>query len=350
MAFTTTSKAQTTWLGNTSQYYDTPNVRQIQSSDIPMFTCYVLISVIGCICNSLTIAVMVRNRALHTLYNYLLLNLAVGDLISSVFSIAKFIAILCVDQSGGLSDLAAKLVCRFLTSVIYVSIFLSVLTLTAISLERYFGIVRPLFHRNMTPKRLKFFLLFSWAVTIIGVAIISGELKMEKTRYYCFVSSDENDWPKWKQILGWIVITSAYIIPFIIITVAYFKVIIHMRHRSTQSNLATGEDSESARLARKKTKKMIRLLILITALFSVAIIPEMVYFAMILYDRKYVDAVLFYKIGIPTVAINAVNPLVYTLSNPSFRNAADRLIRRSHGRRITPAPPAPTRTRTTHAT
>ena len=312
--------------------------RSIQSSDIPVYVCYSIISLTGCVCNGITVAVMVRNPWLHTLYNYLLLNLAIADLISSVFSIVEFTIILCADQSNGLSDLSATLICRFFTIVIYCSIILSVVTLTAISLERYFGIVKPLVHRNMTRKRLKYFLLFAWPSAIFGPMVLSGELKMEEASYYCFLSPEEKDWPQYKLIVGWIGLIIAYITPLIIITVVYTKVVIHMRLKNREQNLTAGQSLQSAQLAKQKTNKTIRLLMLITIFFAVAILPEVVYFMMIFIDRKYVDAALFYKIGIPTVAINAVNPLIYTLSNSTFRSAAIRFLRRSRETRVEPLP------------
>ena len=348
MEMTTSQPFQNVKSLNTTQHYDNLNERQIESSDIPIYVCYAVISIIGFICNSITIMVMIRNPSLQTLYNFLLLNLAIGDLISSVFSIAKFIIIICMSQASGFSDHSAMVLCRIITPVIYVSIVMSVLTLTAISLERYFGIVKPLIHRNMTPKRLKVFLIFCWGTTIIVPGFISGELRMEKKRYYCFVSSDENDWPLWKKAICWFGLIFAYIIPFIVITVAYFKIITHMRLQSQEPNIATGENSQSAQLVQQKNNKTIRLLIFITVSFSVAILPEIVYFAMIFSDTKYIDAVLFYQVGVPTVAINAVNPLIYTLSNPRFRNAARLLIRPPQQRRVAPFPQTTKTTAPTH--
>ena len=332
------------WL-NTSHFNDTQVCRQIQNSDIPVYVCYAIISVIGCICNGVTIVVMTCSPWLHTIYNFLLLNLAVADLISSIFSIVKLVVIICVNQSNGLSDLSTTMICRFFTIMIYYSIVLSIMTLTAISLERYFGIVKPLVHRNMTTNRLKYFLLFAWPTAIFGPAIFSGELIMDKTTYYCFFSSDEKDWPLSKIIIGWIALTFMYIIPFITITVVYSKIVIHIRLKKE----ATEQDPRSLQLARQKRMKTIRLLILITVLFAVAILPELVYFVMILFDRKYVDAALFYSIGIPTVAINSVNPFVYTLSNSTFRSAVVRFLCRSDQARVAPLPPA-TKTKTTAQT
>lgn len=343
MAYTSQPYQQTTF--NSSQ---SPAVhRSIQSSDILVYVCYCTISVTGCICNGITVAVMVHNPWLHTLYNYLLLNLAIADLISSVFSTVKFTIILYADQSNGLSNLSETLICRFFTIVIYCSIILSVVTLTAISLERYFGIVKPLVHRKMTSKRLKYFLLFAWPAAIFGPMVLSGELRMEETSYYCFFSPDEKDWPQYKIIAGWMGLTIAYITPLIIITVVYTKVVIHMRLKNKEQNFTAGQSPQSVQLAKQKTAKTTRLLMLITIFFAVAILPEIVYFMMIFIDRKYVDAALFYKIGIPTVAINAVNPLIYTLSNSTFRSAALRFLRRSRQRRVEPLPPS---TRTTGQT
>ena len=299
--------------------------RKIENSDIPVYVCYAIISIIGCICNAVTIVVMAWNPSLHTLYNYLLLNLAVADLFSSIFSVVKLIVIVCIDQSIGLSDLSPTLICRFFTITIYCSIVLSVLTLTAISLERYFGIIKPLVHRNMTTNRLKYFLLFAWPTAIFGPAILSGELTMDETTYYCFLSSDEKDWPLSKVIIGWIALAFMYIIPFIIITVVYTRIVIHMRLKKA----VIEQDPRSVQLARQKKTRTIRLLILITVLFAVAILPELVYFVMILFDRKYVDAALFYKVGIPTVAINVVNPFVYTFINSNFRSIVVRFLCRS---------------------
>ena len=326
------------WFNSSQHYNNSSEYRRIRSSDIPVYACYVIISITGCVCNGITVAIMARNSSLHTLYNYLLLNLAIADLISSVFSIITFIIILSADQSSGLSDLSATLVCRFFTVVIYCSIILSVVTLTAISLERYLGIVKPLIHRNMTRKRLKYFLLFAWPSAIFGPAILSGELRMDETSYYCFFSPDEKDWPLFKIVLGWIGLTLAYIIPSIMVTTIYMKVVFHMRLKNNEQKLTAAQSPESVQSARQKTTKTIRLLIFISIFFAVSLLPEIVYFMMILLDRKYVDAALFYKIGIPTVAINAVNPLIYTLSNPTFRSAALRFFRDRRQRRVEPLP------------
>ena len=98
--------------------------------------------------------------------------------------------------------------------MIYYSIVLSIMTLTAISLERYFGIDKPLVHPNMTTYRLKYFLFFAWPTAFIGPVIFSRELIMDKTTYYCFFSPDEKDWPLSKIITSLIALPFLYIIAY----------------------------------------------------------------------------------------------------------------------------------------
>ena len=190
----------------------------------------------------------------------------------------------------------------------------------------------------MTRKRLKYFPLFAWPSAIFGPATLSGELRMDETSYYCFFSPDEKDWPLFKIVLAWIGLTLAYITPSIIVTTTYMKVDFHVTLKNNDQNLTAGQSPESVQSARQKTTKTIRLLIFISIFFAVSLLPEIVYFRMILLGRKSVDSALCYKIGIPTLAINAVNPLTYTLGNLTFRSAALSFFCNPRQRRMEPLP------------
>ena len=100
----------------------------------------------------------------------------------------------------------------------------------------------------------------------------------------------------------------------------------HFKTTNQAQASAVSGNTNSAEIARKRAAKTVRMLILVTALFAVALLPEIVYIFLILYDRKYIEAPLFFKIGFPTLASIAVNPFVYTLSNPTFRQEAKRLF------------------------
>lgn len=298
--------------------------RELQALDIIVFVIYGLIALTSILGNGITILIIVRNVTFHTLYNFLLLNLAAADFISGLFSIIQLIVIGFASQSE-LSDVFSDIFCKLFAGIIYLNIIVSINTLTAIALERFYGIMKPIVHRNMTSKRLKFIVLFIWLWSSTTAAPVARELRMEENAYYCGLSDKDSDWPLWKLVLGWFGLISIYICPLGIITFLYSKIVRHFRATNrTNSNLSVRTNGST--IAATRSAKTVKLLVLITVLFATAILPELVYFGLVLYDRRFVDTPLFYKIGIPTVASIAINPFIYTLTNPTFRQEAKRII------------------------
>ena len=134
--------------------------------------------------------------------------------------------------------------------------------------------------------------MITWGFSGIGTVLVSGKLAMDKERFYCFLKKDENNSPTWKLTLAWITWTSTFIIPFITIVLWYTNIVFPTTSKMSNAQ-NTGENQQNTQLVAMRTKKIVKSLVLIKALFSVGILPEMVYFGMIFYDRKYIDAQLF---------------------------------------------------------
>lgn len=294
--------------------------RIIRDSDIPIFAIYGLIAVTSILANGVAINIIIRNTEFHTLYNFLLLNLAVADFIAGIFSILKLIAIIVMNQYEHADNFCNLILCKFLTAAIYTNVFVSLNTLTVVAFERYYGITKPIAHRTFSNKRLKYVVGLVWIWSTTAAVFVARELEIGKHSFYCGFSSDETDWPTWKLVMGWFGLVAGYVFPIFIITALYSKVVrcVWIKQIDTQ-NSSAGSNTPASHVQKRKSFKVVKLLILITVLFMIAMIPELVYFALVLYDRRFVNSVLFYKIGIPTVAIIAINPFVYTLSNPSYR-------------------------------
>ena len=294
--------------------------RIIRDSDIPIFAIYGLIAVTSILANSVVIFVILRNTKFHTLYNFLLLNLAVADFIAGIFSILKLIAIIIMNHYEHDDVTCSVILCKCLTAAIYVNVFVSLNTLTVVAFERYYGITKPIAHRTFNNKRLKYVVGLLWIWSTTAAALVGRELEIGKETFYCGFSSDEAQWPTWKLAMGWLGLAAGYIFPIFIVITLYSKVIksFWIQRKETQ-NSSTGSNTPASHIQKKKSLKVIKLLILMTVLFVIAIIPELTYFALVLYDRGFVNSALFYKIGIPTVAIIAINPFIYTLSNPLYR-------------------------------
>ena len=294
--------------------------RVIKSEDIAIHVAYGAVALISVLGNGITIAVIQRNPTLHTLYNFLLLNLAAADFITGFVTLLGLAILVFHNQTD--------VYCKIFSGVIYCNIFVSINTLTAIAFERYYGIVKPIVHRNRSSKRFKFIIPSLWLSSAVAAAVaaIEGVRMDRETKLYCFLKDDERYWPTWKLAFLGIGLVAFFIGPLITITFLYSKIVMHFKTTNQAQASAVSGNTNSAEIARKRAAKTVRMLILVTALFAVALLPEIVYIFLILYDRKYIEAPLFFKIGFPTLASIAVNPFVYTLSNPTFRQEAKRLF------------------------
>jgi len=128
---------------------------------------------IGCFCamllfaiggNTLVMWIVFAHRSMRTVTNYFLVNLSVADLLMSVLNtVFNFIYMLHSDWPFG------RTYCKFSNFVSNVTISSSVLTLMAISCDRYIAIVRPLQPR-MTKTMAWVFIISIWLVST-GLAI-----------------------------------------------------------------------------------------------------------------------------------------------------------------------------------
>ena len=94
--------------------------------------------IIGFIGNVLVIRIVHKMREMHTITNYLLVNLAFSDIVAILMVPLFFISHL----SGFLSDGFGKLVCKFLPFG-EISITVSSFTLTVLAVERYHALLKP---------------------------------------------------------------------------------------------------------------------------------------------------------------------------------------------------------------
>jgi hypocretin (orexin) receptor 2 len=127
--------------------------------------CLILIGfsifLIGIIGNLLVVIVVAKNAHMRTITNIFIVNLAIGDF---------FVILICLPPSL-INDITGnwwfgKTMCKIIPYIQYISVCVSVLTLTSISYERYYAIVYPL-KLKATKFRAKLIILFVWAIAII---------------------------------------------------------------------------------------------------------------------------------------------------------------------------------------
>ena len=108
------------------------------NEEVVLFFTIIPFYIIGFIGNVLVIRIVHKTRGMHTTTNYLLVNLALSDLITILMAPLYFFSHL----NGYLSDGFGKFVCKFLP-LTEISIVVSSFTLTVIAVERYHALLKP---------------------------------------------------------------------------------------------------------------------------------------------------------------------------------------------------------------
>ena len=130
-----------------------------------VFTFLILTNVLG---NTLVIIVVSTRRSMRTPMNFLLVNLAVADMLAGIF-IGVLVVINPTYQHP--TGTTGQYLCKFITggTVAYTAAVASVYNLVAVSVERYFAVLYPLREARLTPRNLRLIILGIWCLSLLWV-------------------------------------------------------------------------------------------------------------------------------------------------------------------------------------
>ena len=102
----------------------------------------ILLSLFG---NIMVVRVVHKNRRMRTITNYLIINMALADLLTTVFNMLPTLYwIFSGSDVWAIGGSIGDVLCKLLGFAQPVSIAVSVFTLCAIAFDRFFAIFRPL--------------------------------------------------------------------------------------------------------------------------------------------------------------------------------------------------------------
>ncbi|XP_070549370.1 galanin receptor 2a-like [Ptychodera flava] len=277
---------------------------------------------VGVVGNSFVIMVMLGVKWLRRQNNNkFVVSLAFADLIASVFIILRSLQeILHFD-----SNLTWEVYCRVVhDTVLWVNFTASVFNLVALTLERYFAIVHPLkYFKLATPRRTAVVIATTWLLSIVPqlftITIDTYDEESESCVY---------QWPPspWIRVfVGVLIFLSTYIIPLIIMTWSYRKILRSLA--LSEKRTRTSHFSREFRTVVAK-KKMANMFIAICLAFAICWGPNQCLFlaANCGYSLDYDGSA--YKFSRGLVAVNScINPFIYSCANKKFRAGVKVLLR-----------------------
>ena len=299
-----------------------------------VYVLYICIGVTGILSNAFVIFVIAKTPSMRKRFsNWFVTNLSVTDAIASVLVI---INTLKIQFRGSYYGVLGYLRCHLITGeyLLFFMFTVSTYNLAVIAIERFLGVVHPIFHRNHFGKKVAITaMLAPW---VLGL-IINIPIGMNVKDGNCHFSYLET---KVEQIsLGIYALLGQFLFPVGIMIFCYAKMGNAMRKIGMVGSdklptMARGQpeggraDGPQGELIPKSQRNVLKTLIILCAVYVVCGVQNHV--AFFLYNMGY-DGVGFGSTynHFTIVCINlncAVNPFVYAFNYDQFKKGMRRMF------------------------
>lgn len=293
-----------------------------------------VVFVIGIIGNILVCVAVYRNHTMRTVTNYFIVNLAVADFLVIIFCLPPTV-VWDVTMTWFFGIAMCKTV-LFLQSI---SVTVSVLTLTFISLDRWYAICFPLKFKSTTGRAqtaIGIIWLFSSASAIPEMIYSTTKQPYEKlgikTIYF---TQCEPDWSKETDtIFTFVKMILSYVLPLLLMSIAYIQIIKVLwksgsashqvldisgsRHvNSFQMNMNASTEGQL-----KSRRKAAKMLVAVVVMFAICYFPVHTLSVLrLIVDLKNTEgnrAVSLISHWM-CYANSAINPIIYNFMSGKFR-------------------------------
>ncbi|XP_022804417.1 neuropeptide FF receptor 2-like [Stylophora pistillata] len=283
---------------------------RVDTADIYLISAYIVVVLVGIAGNSLVIEVVRRKRSMHSTMNFLLVNLAISDLLTLVFCLPGTTLSYTEQPNGHVGNF----LCKFITThtIAGVGMIVSGMTLTLISVERYKALVIPMETRfRLNRGNVLFAIIGIWIFAIAYVCpLFIFETYSEK--YHRCITS----WPtsSAKNNAYWIVLAVIVTTAFVIMFVCYFSIVrgLYFTNTICSSNANAGVDNDAV-----LKRKIVQMLLIVTAVFLLCFFPFAIATA-----ADIAQGSVFYKTSYFLVyCSSSLNPITYALNSTNYRTA-----------------------------
>ncbi|XP_051523386.1 galanin receptor 2a [Myxocyprinus asiaticus] len=268
-----------------------------------------VIFLVGTVGNCLVLAVLVRNGQMNTkTTNLFILNLGLADLCFIVFCVPLQATIYTMDEW-----VFEPFVCRAVHFIIYLTMYASIFTLAAVSLDRYLAIRYPLRSREMrTPRNALTSISLVWALSLFfSSPYLSYYKQMDLDGATLCIPA----WNiKYRRAMDVCTFIFGYLIPVLILGITYARTI-----RYLWTSVEPMQDMSESRKAKRKVTKMI---IIVAVLFCLCWLPHHLVILCMWFGHfplnhtTYILRILSHMVAYTN---SCLNPIVYALVSKHFR-------------------------------
>ncbi|KAM7367578.1 hypothetical protein PAMP_013864 [Pampus punctatissimus] len=295
--------------------YEIDNFKYILTNK-PSFICVllhiflVLLSVVTICGNLLVIISIIYFKQLHTATNYLILSLAVADLLVGII-VFPFSMAFSLSSCMYHEDLFCKIRGSFDISLSTCSI----LNLCCISIDRYYAVCQPLIYRTKINLHVVvIMILVSWSVSaLIGIGVIIAGLNSEKCEERCLIDV------LMANTIGPIL---SFYLPVIIMLCIYLKIFIVAQRQARSIHNTTKSGATVSKMERKATKT----LAIVMGIFLMCWLPFFICITFLPFSNDSVPVPVVETLNWLTLSNSMLNPFIYAFFYRWFRSAIRMII------------------------
>lgn len=296
------------------------------TSKLVITTVYAVTIMFGLAGNCLGLHLALRKKAGNRVTNMLIANMAVADLLVTLFAMPYMVLYLHVGLKW-IGGVVGQITCKFVHFSYQVSIPASIFTVMLVSLDRFFAILYPMKGRVL--RNVKITTAVIW-VSSTAYAIpfkIANDIHESNGTHYClrFFSPFDNE--KSRQIYYLITFILLYCVPLVILLILYTLIARKLWQRKIPGNVSKAR----FRSTEEEKRRIIKALILIVVVFVVCWFPAhtmhyLIYYRIDVYREIPPEVEIFFFWLCH--ANSVINPCLYVLLSQGYRRRIRRSLQR----------------------
>lgn len=269
---------------------------------------YVVIFVTSAVGNGLVCFIIIRRRSMKSVVNYLILNLAIADLIFTCVCIPLDIPVQQMNYVWPYGGFMCKVIYPLQTQILFASVY----TLFALSLTRYRAVVHPL-KQQLTTEQVKWVIVAIWVVSFLPVSPYMATLRFNRSTLTC-----EEYWTDVRSRRAYTIclFLFQYVVPLTVISCTHLAIAQDLNRQQTR------EITIVHRIRVQEGRKVSRMLIIVTLLFAVCVLPNNILWLWLDFgeaDKHFAYFTELLSFGNIVVFLNsALNPVCYTMMNDTY--------------------------------
>lgn len=288
---------------------------------------YAALVLVACGGNLLLLAHIISTKKLHTTTNFLIGNLAASDLVMCIFCVPMTASYAFASQGW----LFGIFMCYFIKLMQSTTVFVSVLSLTAIAVDRYVVVVYPV-HRRIRPRSCAYVIALIWLVSIgisMPTPLHTQYIKINHLGINMIICEELWDRREHQGLLySCMVFLLFYMLPVGAVSISYCAITYHLKRRKVP-----GADLHSHDKWSRKKRRAFCMLLISVLCFALCWMPLQTVNLIwdidkSIFDKTYLEVI---QVSCHLVAMSSTcyNPFIYASLHNKFRLHLSNLLTRN---------------------